>query len=327
MSLAGGAIAAPPPDAPSLVAPVEVRDDWLLAGGRLQLPAASPDTLAPGCTELDLAFELGNDFGWDQSTLGEAPGDRRFLVDGEHGLLAMDVRRGLGRRFDASLRVGLAWRDGGFLDGVIDAWHRWLGPVGVRDNGRPFFFTDLLRVEGRRPDGTPIAWTGGEGTGLADSELSLRYALSRGEGWRSAVVTRVLVPTGTNGFGGGGWDAGVQLVAARALSSRFDLTLDLGVTRFGTRERHGITYTWGQVHGHATLGWRPSESWALQLQLRASSRLIEDVAAYPGMQSYVDISAGKRFGRWRVVAGFSENVVSQQATVDFSVHVRLGVGF
>jgi hypothetical protein len=303
--------------------PVEIRDDWLLAQGRLGLPATSPDPLPVGQLRLGLDFGVGNDFGWDQSKKGEEPEDRRFLVDGEHGQLTLSARRGLAPRLDAELRLGVVWRNGGFMDGLIDAWHGWLGPAGVRDNGRPFFFTDLLRVEGRDGQGGPVVWEGRAGAGLSNAELSFRYGLSRGAGWRTALVGRVLLPTGTGSFGAGGWDVAAQLVAGRQLSASVDLYLDLGVTRFGTRENRGIAYANGQLSGHAALTWQLSPRWMLEAQLRAASRLVEELARYPGIQSYLDLSASRRFGRWRLLAGFSENIKHQQATVDFAIHIGL----
>jgi hypothetical protein len=302
---------------------VELRDDWLLAQGRLGLPATSPDVMDPGRMRLEIGVGLGNDFGWDQDRSGEEPQDRRFLVDGEHGQLVVGLRRGLARRLDAELRLGLVWRNGGFLDGLIDTWHRWLGPAGVRDNARPFFETDLLRVEGRTEDGRPVVWDAGSGTALSNTELALRYALGRGAGWRTAVVGRLLVPTGTGSFGAGGWDVGAQLVAARPLSDSVELYLAVGATRFGVSEHRGIDYARGQAHGHLSVGWRISPGWTLHGQLRASSRLVDGLAEYPGLQSYVDVGAGRRLGRWWLRAGFTENILSQQSTVDFAVYAQL----
>lgn len=104
---------------PARRGPIEWREEWLLAQPRLTLPATSPDLLPPGENQLRVDFDWGNDFGWSQEVVGEVPGDRRFLVDGEHGTLGVALRHGMTRRLEVGFRLPVHWRGGGLLDGVI----------------------------------------------------------------------------------------------------------------------------------------------------------------------------------------------------------------
>src|SRR5262245_4229562 len=161
-------------DRPGRRGPVESREEWLLLQDRLTLPPISPDPLGRGRTRLRLDFDWGSDFGWSQNVKGENPGDRRFLVDGEHRTLSLDVRRGLSDSVSVGLLVPLQWRGGGILDGVIDRFHRAVThPLGLPDNGRPVFLRNQLRVLGRDDQSHPVVWNGAAGTGLGNVEASL----------------------------------------------------------------------------------------------------------------------------------------------------------
>jgi len=300
--------------------PVELRDEWLLCQTRLSLPATTPDTLAPGHTRLRLEGDWGNDFGWRQDRLGEAPLDRRFLIDGEHRTLALTVERGLRRRLDVGVRIPLQWRGGGVLDGFIDAFHSATEGLGVRDNGRPDFERDRLRVLGQRTDGTPIQWTGTSGLGLGNLELSARIGLTdAARPWRSALLTRVAFPTGTGTFRASGLDLGAQLLAAHRLGGAAHLYLGAGGSYYSDDERQGIEYESWRAQGFVALEWRFAEHFTVHLQSDASSRLVTNIADYPGIQWYLRMALRRSAGRSSFHLGFTENIKHQQATVDFGL--------
>jgi hypothetical protein len=305
--------------------PIELRDEWLLAQSRLSLPATSPDTLAPGWTRLSVDGDWGNDFGWRQDVRGEEPIDRRFLVDGEHATLAVSARWGISPSADVGLRLPVHWRGGGILDGVIDTVHAHTAALGVRDNARPRFERNRLRVLGRGSDGAPVVWTGDAGLGLGNLELSGRLGLTGvGRPWRTAVVGRASLPTGTGTFRASGLDLGAQLVAAHQVGRSADVHLGAGATYYSSTERQGIGYPAWRSHGFAAVEWRPSARWGLLVQTDASSRLVTNLAEYPGIQWYLRLAVRRSAGEgWSLHAGFSENIMHQQATVDFAVFFGL----
>jgi hypothetical protein len=310
--------------------PVEGRDEWLLSQDRLTLPAFSPYAMGRGRTELRVHFDWGSDFGWDQDLAGEVPHDRRYLVDGEHRTLEVDLRRGIGDRLAVGLRVPLRWRGGGILDPIIDAFHRVVtDPLGLPDNGRPEFLRNRLRALGRDGQGRPVEWTARGGTGVGSLELSAARTLhTRPEGWTGALALRLVLPTGTGPFASSGLAAGVQYAAARPLGRRVDVYLGAGAAAFTDRESHGIRYEPARVHVFSALEWRPARRWSLLVQADGSSRLVANLARYPGVQSYLRIGAKVALSeRLRLEGGFVENMVNQDATTDFGIFLGLTTRF
>lgn len=317
------AVGAEPPPPPLRRGPLEWREPWLLAQPLLLLAAAAPDVLSPGDRSLRLEMEMGNDFGWSQDRIGESPMERRFLVDGEHRTLALELRAGLGAGLEAGVRLPLLWRGGGFLDGVIDWFH---GLTGLPGGGREFFFEDQLRVEGRLESGRLLLWSGGTGTGMGDVELALKRRLAGGPGagWSAAVAARASLPTGSDGFGGEGVAVGGQLLVARRLGSSADVYVGAGATHWGRGERDGLDYARDRAHGFVALEWRPFRRWSLLAQVDATSRLVRHLRAYPGRQGYLRIGARWQIGdRWILEGGFTEGLVDQHITTDFGVGVGL----
>ena len=224
--------------------PIELREEWLLAQNRLTLPAIAPDVLPAGTARLRLSLDWGNDFGWQQDVRGEEPEDRRYMVDGEHRTLALELRRGLGRGVEAGARLPLRWRGGGMLDGVIDAFHEFTLRLGLPDNQRSFFATDRFRVDGTDRAGNGVSWEAATGSGLGNLELSARWAAAgHAPGTRLALVGRLGLPTGTGPFDADGLEAGVQAVTAVRLADRLDLYAGLGGTAFSDTEVGGLEYS------------------------------------------------------------------------------------
>lgn len=308
--------------------PIEAREEWLLAQARLTLPATAPDVLERGHTELRWQVDWGNDLGWRQDVAGETPRERRFLVDGEHGTLHVDVRHGWRPGVELGLRVPLRWRGAGVLDGVIDWFHGFTRKLGLPDNERPSFLRRQFRVLGTDTQGRPLDFTGRAGTGLGRVEVSARVALTRAaraasarrDVWAVAFVPRVALPTGSGPFDVPGVEGGAQLVAAHGLGTRWDVFVGAGLTFGGARRVDGLDYTRTRGHVFAAVEWRPARRLGLQLQLDAAGRSIEGVAEYPTPASYLRFGAQLDVGpRWRLSGGFSENIANQQGTTDFGV--------
>ena len=305
--------------------PLESREEFLLAQPRLTLPALSPDPLAPGETRVRLDGDWGNDFGFSRRRQG-ADFDLRFLVDGEHRSLALDVRRGLTPSLTLGARLPVRWRGAGVLDGLIDAWHDL---TGLPDNARHSFPTDRLRVEGRDGQFRPVRWTGGGGTGLGHAELFAHWAVRppAPSGWALAAVGRLDLPTGTGPFAAPGFDAGAQLVAARGLGASWDVYLGAGATRFADAQAQGIAYARHRAHGFAVVEWRPARRLSLLVETSAASRLVESFASYPGLQLYFRGGAKLDVGRARLEGGFVEGLKSVQTTTDFGVMLGVSRSF
>jgi hypothetical protein len=298
--------------------PIESREEWLLVQPLLNLPACSPDPLPAGRTEVRLDGDWGNDFSWEAGPGGRAV-DLRYLVDGEHRTAALSVRRGMGDRWSIGLRAPVHWRGGGFLDGIIDPFHRVFG---FPDNGRPLFPEDRLRVEGRR-GGDALLWTGVGGTGLGSLEAEVRVALrlpADGRGWSAGVVGRATLPTGGGPFANAGTGAGAQVVAAHTLGRIADAYVGLGATLSSKSEREGLRYRRHRAHGFAALEVRPVRWWSLLVQGDVAGRIVEDVERLPGTHGYLRIGSKVGLGRsWTLEGGFTEGIVDLSSTTDFGI--------
>jgi len=297
--------------------PLETREEWLLVQPHLTLPALSPDPLPAGTTRIRLDGDWGSDFGWKWRFPGDLE-DLKFIVDGEHVTMGLEVRRGLTPSLTVGLRLGMQWRGGGILDGVIDWWHHL---VHLPGNDRAVFPRGQFRVEAEHGGEPVVRWDGRTGTGLGRAELSALWSLCRpASGWRTAVVGRVALPSGTGPFAAGGVDAGVQVLAAHRVGSAFDVYLGAGGTLFGQEVLDGVDYARLRPHGFVVLEWRPGWRWSLLAEASGAGRLARNIDGYPKLHSYFKLGSKVDLSRrWRIEGGFVEGIKNLQATTDFGV--------
>ena len=297
----------------------EIRDGWLLAQTRLTLPALSPDVARRGQTHLRLEGDWGNDFGWRK---GATPAqDPRFLIDGEHRSAVLAVSHGLGRGLAVDARLPLLWRGAGVLDGVIDWWH---GATGLPDNGRPLFPPDRFVGEGRDEQFQQVLWTGQPGTGLGNTELALRSSFGRRDGWGFVTALRATLPTASGPFQARAPDLGLQAAAAHPLTARADVFFGAGGVRFAETERDGLRYPRLRAQGFLALEARPLRRLSAVAQVEVASRLLTDLAAYPGFTAYLTLGLKADLGHgYGLDFGLVEGLIGLQGTTDFGI--SLGV--
>ena len=319
-----------PPPAPSpgsasgfeqteLSAPLEIRDEHVLAQGRLTLPATSPDPVGKGVTRLRLSYLWGNSFSWTQDLPGEAPRDRSFLIDGETRTLDLTFTHGLGARADVSLRLPLRWRGGGSLDSFIDAWHRTFAFLGIEDGGRPSFRRNAFRVEGMTTAEEPFSWNDATGMGLGNAELAGRWRF-HADTSSVALVARVSLPTAQGPFADS-LGAGLQLVARRPLGRAWDLHGGAGGTIEGDTRVAGVAYERARAHAFAAVVFRPWRPLSLSLETDVASRLVADIDRYPGLHWLVNLGLKVALSsRALLEVGMTENLMSQLSTTDFALY-------
>lgn len=310
--------------------PIEVRDGFPLEQPFLTLPAGSPDTLGCGRTSLRAQFVWSNSFGWGQSTTGENPTVRYFLVDGETRTFEVTAMHGVTPDLDVGLRAQLHWRGGGFTDEWIDAFHDSLSFLGVTDNKRSDFKTDAFRINGQLTDGTPFDADQEKGVGLGDLEAIGKWRFADGgrDGWSWALAGRVTAPTGTGPFDHDGVSGGLQVLAAKRLAPAFDLFLGAGGVAHGCSKFQGVPYETLVGHGFAALEWRFAPRWSLLVETDYATKHVGDVARYPSERWYLDFGVKFDVAPDTILeAGFVENLISQQTTVDFGIHLGLEFRF
>lgn len=297
--------------------PIETRDEFLLAQPRLTLPAVAPDAVGAGRTLVRVWGDWGNDFGY---RIGTVDGRRRvlYLVDGEHRSVSVQASRGLGERVTLEMRVPVLWRGGGVMDGLIETWHRLLG---LPDGNRTDFPRDEMLVRALDDELRELRWPGGQGLGLGGIELGARWSSTRRpSGWTGALDGRLRLPTGTAAFGGGGVQAGGQVLAARTLGGAADLYLGGGVVVGPRSSGDTVEYTVARPQGFLALEWRPWSSTSLLVEVNAAGRLVDNVTAFPGRHVNLRVGAKVDVARgWRVEGGFTEGLHPVSATTDFGV--------
>ena len=305
--------------------PIESRDEFLLAQSLLTLPPLAAALTAAGRTTVRVDADWGNDFGLEADPGGRRE-NLRFFVDGEHRTFALTVRRGLPAGWAVGARIPLHWRGGGWLDTVIDPFHRRFG---FPDSGRPRYPQRRLRVEGRLREGEPFEWMGRAGTGLGSVELEVGKAIRTGAtgGPAIAVVARTLLPTSSGAFAEAGRGAGAQALLSQPLGRSFDLHAGGGASVLGPATRDGLAYERNRGFGFVALEWRPTASWSALVQWEASSRLVRSVDGYPGLQLSLRIGSKVDARRWRLEGGFLEGIKDLDATTDFGVFAALSRRF
>ena len=326
IALASALLAAAVTVAGSARGPFESRDEFLLAQSLLTLPPRGATLTPAGRTDVRIDFDWGNDFGI-LADPGARAADIRLFVDGEHRTAAVAARRGLRGGWEAGLRVPVHWRGGGWLDTVIDPFHRFFG---FPDSGRSHYPRGQLRVEGRTPERVPIDWTGRAGTALGAIELDLARTLRAGAhgGPVLALIARAALPTAQGAYADTGGGIGAQAVVSQPLGARFDLHAGFGATALGPRARDGIDYARTRAHGFATLEWRPGHAWSALMQWEASSRLVTGIDRYPALQLSLRLGSKVDLGpRWRIEGGFVEGIKSLEGTVDFGVFLAFNRRF
>ncbi len=305
---------------PARRGPLEVREEFLLAQPRLTLPSLSPDPLPAGEDRVSVGFDWSSDF----ALKGAEPNLTHF-VDGEHRTLAVGYRRGLTPRVTLGARVPLRWRGAGVLDHVIDAWHDFSG---LPDNDRGLYPQDQFVMEARGRSGE-LRVDDDPGAGLGNVELSGLWAWRRPErGLAISLAGRAELPTATHPFDGAGAGFGLQALVAHPLGRTVDVFSGVGATAFTSERQAGLDYSRWRAHGFVTLEWRPGRTISILLEMSAASRLIDNVADYPGLQMYFRMGAKLDLGRrWRIEGGFVEGVSSIQSTTDFGIQAGVGRRF
>jgi hypothetical protein len=210
--------------------PLEVENERPLQAAFLFARPQSPDVLATNQQRFGLQLDIANNLLVPRDSNGS-----RVEEDFETQRLRFFYARGLKNNLQIDFETRISARNGGILDGAIDAYHRALSlPAVGRDNprGRDFYPNGRTVFSFRDANGNGI--NEGRAFGLGDSVVTLKKQISNR---RVPVSARALVkiPTGSGSqvIGSGGFDAGLNLDARLALSNRVALNAGAGVFAWG----------------------------------------------------------------------------------------------
>ena len=153
-----------------------------------------------------------------------------IVIDGETERFEVDVRRGIGERWEAAVAVPLVRHSSGYLDGVIIDWHDWFG---MPQNGRDIAPRDRLAFV-YRGQGGPVDLVD-DASGPGDLRLSLGRSVDLGDGSATMVRLQVKLPTGESDelLGSGGTDLALAIDHERDLTPRLRWGLNGAVTALG----------------------------------------------------------------------------------------------
>jgi hypothetical protein len=244
----------------------------------------------------------------------------KLLVDGESDTLNLTYENSLSSSWRYRLTLPIIHDSGGFLDPVINTWHRWFG---FNSGNRPFYPNNKLNysytgqgVIDLQHAGTHIGDLAGEVGWFAADDAHKTLSLWGG----------VEAPTGSVAAltSDGAWDGALWAHGAWRWT-HWQLAAELGVTEpFGDELFAGS--------GHRTSGFgraaltRPlGSAWSLRAQLDGQTGHVEDSdSRFLGRSLQLSVGMVRRLkGRWHLDFGFIEDAaVNTAPDITFFVGVR-----
>lgn len=142
-----------------------------------------------------------------------------LVEDIETNQLEATYRRSLGPRWEIEARATLRNRGGGFMDPLIETWHRWIG-----------FAQPLREVlpQGRAILREPGRFQYGSATGWGDLPVLVRHDL--GDGWSAAAGLELPLGNSGQAMGNGRVDIGASLAKVQAITETLRFHAMLGWT-------------------------------------------------------------------------------------------------
>ncbi len=276
------------------------------------LPALGDATvLARGRSETRTTLDVANEYVNEGSCAAEC-----ITLDGETARLRFTHRRGLGAGWDFAFELPVLDRGGGFLDGWIQDWHRWLG---LPNGGREQAPDGQYRFQYERGGVVLLDETQG-GSGLGDASVTVGRKLGR----RSVLRAMAKLATGDERELAGG-NAGAALWVEQSLplprgwSGYFALgasTNERGTVLPDLQNRQIAFGGFGLI---APL----TRTVRLTAQLQAHSRLYKDSELTPLARVGAPLTLGLQFRtgtRSALELGFQEDP-SVNGSPDFAVYL------
>ena len=198
--------------------------------------------------------------------------------DNEYQRLMFQWRRGLGQHTELAVYAPLEWRNGGFLDGILSAYHHLIGVPGsgIDDPpGRDYWPQYQSRLELTDPTGRVLV-NQGNAFGLGEVNVTLKHNFLR-TGGRSALALRggIKLPTGnpTLLLGSGSFDIGLSFDARYSLGRDIIVYANVGGVLMGRATQVPGAQP-NMVQTLAALEYRANNRDSFVLQLDGSTRAV-----------------------------------------------------
>jgi hypothetical protein len=287
--------------------PFPTRDHNPLLGG-FGLPSALPARIAGE------SWSVATDLNWASTALVQRADAELLVVDAETREARMTIGRSWSNGFAAQLELPYRYTGGGVLDEAIDSWHDFFNlPAGARSS----MPTDRIRIVYQRAGATPIDIDSSV-SGLADASLDLGYSVRSTSTTAVAAWLSVKVPSGDADrlTGTGATDVSLAIAGEHALSDKWSVFGQAGVTKLGDGDRLSTQQRDVVWSGFAGVGWRAWRGLQLKTQVDAHSAVFKDAALdFLGDAVVLTVGGDYRFeSGWRFDVGVSEDIAVESAS-------------
>lgn len=239
-------------------APFAVRNAEPLNVLFLQAPSESATVLRRGQNQTSLNLDVINHLLFDRA------GDNLFEQDFEVQRLTIAYNAGLGNGWDVAVYLPVLARNGGFLDELINIWHRWFGLKGDgRASHRNYQIHERITHSGQN-----LVSLSEPAAGLGDATVEIRRLL--GQSGRSFWTVRAMLklPTGNPAqqFGSGAPDAGLGVILTYRSSRNLLWHVNLSRVWVGKPTRLGVSAR-DMVQWLVAVEYQPDVHTSLVLQI------------------------------------------------------------
>jgi len=235
---------------------------------------------------------------------------QELLVDGESDTLRLSYEDSINHDWRYRLTVPVIRDSGGFLDGVIDSWHRLFG---LDPGNRPYypknqlvyFYSGKTRIDMQK-----------SGTGIGDVSAETGwYAVDSAEHTIS-LWGGLKAPTGSTArlTSDGAWDAALWAHAARRWPA-WSVALELGAAQpMGDEIFAGAAHV-TSAFMRAAVTRDLGAVWSLRAQLDGQTRRVTGTGLrFLGPSAQLSVGAVRRLAnRWRLQMGFVEDAAVNTA--------------
>lgn len=311
-----------------VIAPLDVRNQHPIQLTGIVAPVRTTQSPAPGHTATGVTYDLTSLW----ALIGQ--GGDRLSQDGELQRLSFSLRRSLpswrGIRWDLELRPAALHAAAGRLDNLIEGWHDlWGLPQNRRDEApRDAYQVTVDRVANGRTQRIYAL----EPNRLRPTDLPVFLSVFpqgwQGERWHLGARVGVEIPLGAveRGFGNGGWDGYVGMLAERrGIRTRFGIWAGHALVHTPIAARDaGLRYVnpWSAgISGE----WMLSPRWQTHLQLHWEQSLLGALRDSHARRDHLLIWLGlsRTLGsRLSLRFAFSEDLVPD-VSPDITFHVGL----
>lgn len=208
--------------------PVQLRNQRSYNLLFLQFAPETSDVLPKGKSRLSIQFDIANNLLIPNSGSGAT-----VIEDFETQRLQFAWRKGLSNSNEIEIFLPVVWRNGGVLDGILNAYHKFINfkanqeddPAGRKAGGEYHSSWKLIDSDGK------VLVDQRAAVGFGDLELSLKHSFnSRRQRGATAIRFGVKLPTGNLRLllGSGGADIGFSFDSRYRVGRDFTFYFNLG---------------------------------------------------------------------------------------------------